>query len=225
MPALCYGSIKGLVLRATRLNDTGVPQTGATASAITSGFISLNFSANIETGEEFIVKSANGALCVNEKDCDQLKGLDLTVDLCQVDPELFELLGGVRLVDDGKTTPTNVGYAMGEDLRCSGGFALEVWTRQSGLGGLIYWLFPWVANGIVGGEITIENGPVTFQLTGRTKGNPNWGNGPHDVVGQPPDGLAAGPLVDPMGEAEHYLVQATDIAPPTATCGYVAVTP
>lgn len=223
MTATCFGSIKGLVLRVTRLDDTGNPVIGPTGSAISAGFVSLAFAANIEAGEEFIVKGANGALCVNEKDCDQLKGYDLTVNLCQVDPEMYEIIGGVRPIPD-YTTTNHVGYATGESLRCSGGFALETWSRQSGTGGLIYWLFPWITNGIVGGDVTIENGPVTFVVNGRTKANPNWGVGPYDVVGQAPDGTLAGPLLDGgILDDEHYLMTATTVAPPVEACGYVAV--
>jgi hypothetical protein len=213
-----WSSVKGNVMRATRIDECGKWATGASASVISAGFVKIDLSPQIEAGTEFIVKGADGHLCVNDKDCDQLKGLDLTIDLCQVDPAVFELMGGDRLITSGAT---RIGWGFGEDLRCTGGFALEVWTQIAGgvcgaaAERYIYWLFPWVSNGLIKPG-TIENGPMTFSMTGRTKANPNWGPGPYQPLAGPAALPGQGTLV-----SEHLVHVITSVAPPTDIEGYV----
>lgn len=220
MPSICYSSIKGLAMRATRLDSTGKWVTGTTASAVSKGFVNINLSANIEEGSEFTVKNANGDLCVNEKDASRLKFFDLEIEFCEVDPELFELMTGARLLDD--YAGNSVGYAMNETLAAAP-HALEVWTKVAGAEGdnqYIYWLLPQIVNGIAG-DYTIENGPASFTIKANTKSNSLWGTGPYNVVAQDAQ-LTAGVLLDPVLEGDHLYHRLTEIAPPTVQCGYVA---
>lgn len=221
MSSVCYSSIKGLAMRATRLDSVGKWVTGATGSAVSKGFVKVDLTANIEDGQEFVVKNANGDLCINEKDSPRLKFVDLAVEFCEVDPELFELMTGVRLLAD--QAASNVGFALSETWNAAP-CALEVWTKIAGsVAGnhqWIYWLLPQVVNGIVG-DFSIENGPMNFTLKANTKANPYWGSGPYNVVAQDA-GLTPGVLLDPVEDGDHVYHRLTEIAPPTATCGYVS---
>jgi len=219
MASVCYSSIKGLAMRATRLDSLGRWVTGATASAVSNGFVSINLSANVEDGEEFLVKNANGALCINEKDQSRLKYIELEIEFCDVDPELFELISGVRLLENYNSD--TVGFTMNEELQAAP-HALEIWTKIAGSTGTddqwIYWLLPRVENGIVG-DLTVENGPMSFTVTANSKDNANWGKGPYNVVAQ--DGaLTPGVLQECVLAGEHVYHRLTEIAPPTAACGY-----
>lgn len=217
MATVCFGSVKGLVARVTRLTAVGLPVTGATGGAITKGFVKVDSKRVNEDGQEFIVKNANGDLCINERDEDRLKRLEVQIDFCKVDPALFELATAARLLVDASTpTPRNVGFAIGETDPENANFALEVWAKNPAPGAgeppYVYWLWPWIRSGRFS-DATIENGAATFPVFGFTKGNPNWGVGPYgDDV-----------LVDPIQADEHLAILATDVIPPTAVCGYSLV--
>jgi hypothetical protein len=217
--AVCYSSIKGLAMRATRLNSAGEWEDGATASVVSKGFINISLSANIDEGEEFLVKNANGELCINEKDQSRLKYMDLEIEFCEVSPELFELMTGVRLLSDA-ASGDSIGFTMAEELQAAP-HALEVWTKVTGGDGSynwVYWLLPRVVNGIAG-DFTVENGPMSFTLSANTMDNANWGSGPYDVV---KDALGvAAPLNEAVLAGEHVYHRLTDVTPPTAVCGYV----
>jgi hypothetical protein len=219
-----FSSIQGLVMRATRLDVQGKWVTSATGAACSKGFISVQMNANIEEGEEFKVKNAAGVLCISEKGCPSLNFLELTIEFCNVDPELFELITGTRLLVD--YAGAGVGFTQGKTIRCEGGFALEVWTRVAGGSvagsGYVYFLLPQVVNAIIAPG-NIENGPMTFTLTGNSKANPNWGLGPWNVVaqtGSTPPTYTAGKLLTPGVLAdEHMYMRLTEIAPPACDVG------
>ncbi|WP_205528436.1 hypothetical protein [Desertimonas flava] len=185
---------------------------------MSKGFVQIAFEDNIETGTEYSAKAADGTPCVAEKARDTLKWVAATIDFCKVDPELFELMTGVRTLENyaGDT----VGFTKGS--LPSVNFALEVWSKVSGdlsKGEWIYWLLPLLTNGRVSTP-TIQDDVATFQFTGNTIVNPNWGIGPYNVVAQD-ELLTAGRLLDPVLADEHVYHRVTEIAPPTITCGYV----
>lgn len=224
MPSVCESPIRGLAMRATRLTGCGAPDAGVDGSAVSAGFVTIGLSSNIDDGNEILVRTASGAICVNEPACRTLTRYDVSIEFCEVDPELFELIAGQDLVlnYDGDS----VGFQVDEDINCTGGFALEVWSSIAGGScneadqtNYFYWLLPWVANGIIGGDITIEDGPISFTFEGRTKSGHEWGQGPYDVVAQ--DALLTpGPLLSPVGATKHLHAQIVEIDPPTAACGY-----
>jgi hypothetical protein len=219
MSTVCYSSIKGLAMRATRLNSAGEWETGATASVVSKGFVTISLSANIEEGEEFLVKNAQGQLCINEKDQSRLKYMNLEIEFCEVNPVLFELMTGVRVL--GNWDGDNVGFSMAEELQAAP-HALEVWTKVTGGtsgGQYVYWLLPRVVNGIAG-DFTVENGPMTFTLSANTQDNAAWGKGPYDVVAQDAQ-LTPGVLQENVLAGEHVYHRLTELPPPTAVCGYV----
>jgi hypothetical protein len=219
MAAKCYRSIKGLRMRVTKLDSIGRWVTGTTASAVSKGFIKIDLTDNIEDGEEYKQKNASGEQCINEKDQSVLNWIDLSVDFCEVDPELVQLITGQRLLTD--FADNSVGFTKGNVPTVN--FALEVWTKVAGNADdaqWIYWLLPGVTNGIIG-DLTIENAPMTFNMKANTKTNPYWGVGPYNVVAQ--DALLTpGVLLEPVLDSEHLYNRMTEIAPPGAQCGFVA---
>lgn len=226
MAAQCFSSVKGLVMRATRVTACGVPITGASSHVVSDGFVSIQMSPETEDGTEYKVKKADGTYCINDRGAPLLSWYNLTAEFCRVDPELYELMAGLRIIDD--YAGDSVGYAVDEDAPSRTHFALEVWTGlpiSEACSGTqqrwIYWLFPHVVDGIFGDQ-TAEDAPMSFTLNGRTTRNPNWGQGPYNVVEQNV-GLTAGKLLTPGVTAkDHLWVQLTKIAPPTAACGYAA---
>lgn len=229
MPTSCFKSVQGLCLRVTRLDECCNVVTGECAFVTSDSFITLNLTAELEEPDEFIVKLANGRLCINELGQPTLKRYTVEVDICEADPDLFEIIAGVDPVLDfnGDT----VGYSINENLGGTSRFALEFWTRVpsdacSATGGVqyLYWLLPCVQNGRVG-DVTIENGPLTFSFTAEAVPSSTWGVGPFDVVASDAGGTPS-PLLAAIPEDTALHVQLTTIAPPcldATVCGCQAL--
>lgn len=215
----CFQSIQGLCLRVTRLDSCCKPPSSGTPDSyvVSDSFITLNLKAELEAPDEFIVKLANGKLCINEIGCATLKRYTTEVTLCNADPDLFGIMGGVaKIVDWNGDT---VGYEVDQDLGSCGKFSLEFWTRvpqsqclSNGLTQYVYWLLPCLQNGRVG-DVSIANGPLEFSFTADAIPSSSWGIGPYDTVAQDIVNTP-GPLLSPIGCQTALHVQTTTIAPP-----------
>lgn len=221
----CFSPVRGRAMRVTKLDGCGRPVYGPDSVGVSDGFVSISFTANTDEGEEINVTNANGQTCVRETPCPQFLGYGVEIEFCQVDPALLALLTGQEPVTDSNDMQT--GFRVNSDISaCDSGFALEVWTGTPGVqcdpgsegstaGG--YLLLPYMQGGIFG-DFTIENGAISFTITGAaTKTGSGWGVGPYDVV-PGADGSAA-PLDDPITSGDHLHVQFTDVAPPEPSCG------
>jgi hypothetical protein len=218
MPSECRSVLKSCLARFTRLDSCGAIVVGPKSVLTTKGYISVAATAQIEDGEEFLVKNACGELCVNEKDADQFKRYDLEIQLCQVDPELLELAANARLLVDG--AGVSKGFAQGEGAAVEN-FSLELWTKITpqdcaGVDPEWYWFaMPWVTNGVMT-DVTFENGPLTLTITASTHGaGSGWGRG----LG--PDCVL--PSSAPAETTDHLLAYLTTVQPPAVVCGLQAV--
>lgn len=220
MAAVCATPIKGTHIRVVKVDACGIPVTGASAlSVVTKGFVQVQMEPQYEEGEEFFEKNADGDACVNQKDDPVLKRLNLTVQLCEIDPTLAAWVIGARALTVSTDT---LGWALTEGIK-NNRFSLEVWQRVAGAGacsagGLqnyIYNAFPSVGAAQVG-NYTIENGRTTFEFTGETRAaNTAWGDGPGTTIWLPSGASAQ--------STDHWLWGITTTAPPTAACGTGAV--
>jgi hypothetical protein len=221
MASTCISPIKARVMRLVKVDVCGNPITGAGSVIVSDGFIKVQADPQYEDGVETIVKNANGDLCVNEKDANTLKRVDLTIDFCKVDPDAIAIITGERILTTGSPV-TGTGMAFGEGLLVSR-FSLEVWQPIAGQSGcsasgqqlFVYWAFPNVGNPKVGG-LVFENGPLTFTATGDTKAAAaSWGDGP---------GTGAQWLNgNTIATDEHWAFNVTTVPPPTAACGASAL--
>jgi len=218
-----FSSIQGVVMRATRLDTAGKWIPGPTGAACSKGFVSIGMTANIEEGEEFKVKNAAGELCISEKGCPSINYLDLEIEFCNVDPYLFAMLTGQSVILDPLTGDA-IGFTVSTSAdACAQGFALEAWTGAPGAAcgsagavTLGYILLPFVQGGVFG-DFTIENGAISFTVTGAvTKDGAAWGAGPYGVE----DGA---PLSTPVGTTDHLRVMTTTTPPPVGYCGPLPV--
>lgn len=217
MAAICKSSIKAKAIRVVRLDSCGNPQAGPTGMAVSEGFIRVTLEPQVEDGQEFVVKNADGALCVNDKDAPRLKRYSVGIELCQIDPDVIELMTGNRLITRAGAPATSVGVAVDEDSAALNNFGLELWTRIAG-GGCgagadrwFQWVIPWVKNAALG-SFSFENGPLTVTVTGDSQGNENYGTGPFNQ------------WEAPLAATEHLAWQITSTPPPTAECGYQTLT-
>lgn len=215
-------SIKGRRLRLTRLDECGAPDlTSPCGVIVTDGFVSVTISNEVEAGEEYTQKNAWGDFCIAEKDGDRVKWANVSISLCEVDPEILDMVGGANPVTDGQDT---IGATFGREPNPNT-FAVEVWTKKAGTdacgegGGAPEWgyfIVPQVRNGILDGDVVIENGPLTLGLKGEGVGaNESWGPGPH---GDNPMKAVAG-----FPEGDIYGMVITDVQPPELTEGCVQI--
>lgn len=218
-------SIKGRRVRFTALDECGVPDlTNPCASIVTSGFISVTWSDELETGEEFTQKNAWGDFCIAEKDADRVKWTNVTIALCEIDPQILVMLGGAT--ENRNSQGDLIGaFFTGEPNPLS--FAIEVWTKKGGQdacapgGGDPEWGYFAgynVRNGMLDGDLTIENAPMTLSIKGEIYGaSEEWGAGPYnDNPTESSAGVPAGAL--------RY-VGVTTVQPPEDTDGCVAILP
>jgi hypothetical protein len=222
--AICAAPIKGSHLRIVKVDDCGVPVTGAASlTIVTKGFVQVQSEPDYEDGEEFVERNADGELCVNQKDKPSLKRFALTVDWCEVDPVLAAYVMSARLLDTASPAVTGTGWAMSEG-EPDNKFSMEVWQRVAGSGACdpsgvqryIYNAWPHVGNTQVG-SYTIENARSTLQFIAETfPASTLWGNGP---------GTASWlPVGTTIQDTEHWAWNITTTPPPTPACGPTTLT-
>jgi len=219
----CFALVRGRVMRVTRLDGCGGVVLGAGSTVVSDGFITVTLTANTDEGTAISVTNAAGKICILDEPCPQFTGYTVEVAFCGVDPDLYEMMTGQPLIQDG--AGNSVGFRMNSGIdACDSGFGLELWSNvpaavcepgQSVQYG--YFLIPFLRGGVIG-DFTIGNDAVNFTLSGATsKDGSLWGVGPYDVV-QDENNLA-GPLLEAVDTKDHLLVQLTGVAPPEPTCG------
>jgi hypothetical protein len=198
---------------------------------VTDGIISVEMTKEYEDREEFFVKNGNGDFCVRETNPPILKWINLTLTFCNVDPELVNIMTAEPIVYDDASTPNATGYSTQEGTAALANFALEGWTRLSGLsapctGGIEYgyFLWPWIVEGTVG-DMTLENGVANFVVNARTHAAGAWGTGPYfvDYSDNPAGSTTEIALLTPMLTNQHMRTFITRLAPPAASCGCTAL--
>lgn len=216
--------IRGKRMRATLVDANGRPVVGEDSVVTTKGYTTVSYTTNSEEGEAITVPNANGETCVSEPASPTFTGFGVEAEFCDVDFSLFEILTGQELVLDedgqaiGITESTDVSIA---DVN----FALEIWTgadtkganaSTGSQGQFGYILTPFLSGGLIS-DITIENGAVTFTITGMaTKNGSAWGKGPHAV--ELVNGVPA-PLRTALKANDHRRIMIVEVAPPEQYAG------
>ncbi|GHI91743.1 hypothetical protein [Streptomyces olivaceus] len=221
----CPSLLRGVVMRATRLDPCGRPVYGVCNQVVSDGFVTVSMSAETEEGEAISVTKANGQTCINEAGCEQLSYYSLGMEFCEVDPDLVQIMNPsfeiYRDVDGNA-----IGWDDSVELRCDTGYALELWTNVyaaadacTGAGAQGQWgylLLPWVV-GAAPGDLEIANDAVSFNFNGRTKVGSGWRRGPYNV--QAGQGGVPAPMLKPVGPKTPRRFFVTTIRPPEPECG------
>jgi hypothetical protein len=226
MASTCAVPIKGKIVRVVAVDQCGVPITGAgTRVVVSKSFTQVQMQPQYEDGTEFFERTADGSLCVNQKDAPTLKRMLLSVDLCSVDPDMTPMVLAAReLTTTGPVSGT--GFAMMEGTPTNR-FSLECWQQVAGSGacdptGLqryIYNAWPNAGNARLQ-DYTIQNDKSVLSFQCETQAAAaQWGDGPGSGATWLPAG--AGGLVGPT---DHWLWNITTVAPPVDQCGFFALT-
>lgn len=182
------GSLQLVRLRIALLNADGSPKVGTKNAYVTDQMVKLTPSPQYTDGDEFSQQNGAGSNCIDYKDDDTLKRIDLTLELCTPDPEFTQLLmGGTLLTDpDEVGGPTTIGYAMPPIGKLADRpVSVEAWTKAITGGAqaapLGYWrhVFPRTRSWRLG-DRELSNTILATTFTGQGVENPLFGNGPFD---------------------------------------------
>lgn len=219
--------MRGKRLRMTRLDGCGRPVFGEASTAVTKGFITVSFTANTSETDEILVTNAGGDRCVYEPAETSITGYGVEIEFCEVDPDLFSLVTGQDVVLD--SFGNSSGFDIDTSVDLSGlGFALELWMGAGtaegdscgvggGEGNFGYLLLPYLRGGIVG-DFSVENGNITFTITGaNTRDGNTWGNGPYSDIQM--SGGAPSAMLTPVKPTTALRLILTDVAPPEVVAG------
>jgi hypothetical protein len=224
----CDSYLQGIRLRATRLNDCGEVEAGECGYVVTKGFISVALSVNETDPTEIAQVLADGTRCYFKQTPKILNNISASIEMCEVDPELFELLTGSPLVLDDEGEP--IGFTTDSETYALNNAAIELWTNLARNNcGVVngrrwgYYLLPWVTGGTVS-KPTIENGAINFTIADAfTVDGNQWGIGPYDMQldlnGDP------SPLFEALASTAHDLLYKTNLEPPDPLCGCQTLVP
>ena len=224
--------VRGLRLRATRINSCGLPIGGEANRLVTDGFVTVELTPVMKDAKELEQENAEGSVCVADRTPAYRKHYDVNIELCQVNTGLIAMFSGYSQVLDYANN--SVGIEDNENVDSDYGVALEIWTggksaddcpapesddvfasTSSGKG---YGYFLFGANEFTMTPPKIDANISTFTLKGRTIALSQWGRGPYNVV-PTDDAGTAGRLLKPVGRDAHYHLERTTIAPPPITDG------
>ena len=207
--------LRGKRMRVTVLDSAGRPVIGDSSVVSTKGVVSVGYTSNVEDGEAVSVPNMNGEACVSEPATPTLTGFSVEIEFCEVDFALLEIVTGQKAYVDDDGVIIGITESTSVDLSAVN-FALEMWLGSTNPGEYGYVLTPFLGGGVIG-DVTIENGAISFTVTGlATKNGTAWGRGPYNVelVG----GVAA-PLREPMLANDHRRIITTKVAPPAIYSG------
>lgn len=210
-------SIKGKTVRLTRLDACGAVVEGSCSSLVSDCFVSVTLSAEVEAGDEFLVKNAWGDFCINDKDSDRFKWVNVSVEFAEINPDALDMIADASPVVSGSNV---IGSTFGTTANETS-FALEVWTKRTGQDCAPgdqewgYFVIPYVKNGRIDGDIVIENAAATLTVVGQGFGAPStWANTPY----------TENPFVESFPAGELFGMVVTTVQPPADTAGCVAIT-
>jgi hypothetical protein len=228
----CAAPIKGTHYRMVKVDVCGNPVTGASSVQIISkAFVQVQMDAQYEDGVEFFERTADGSVCVNQKDDPVLKRFNLVIDFCEVN-----VTGAAYMMSARELAVTNTGYgfAVAEGVP-SNRYSLEIWQQVAGSGACdpsgnqryIYHAWPNVGATKIG-QYQISNARSTLQLTSETRAASTtavigWNDGPGSGTTWLPAG-AANAAGGGNGTLDHWLWTITTTAPPAPSCSPVTLT-
>ena len=230
--------VKGVRLRATKINSCGLPIAGPANSIVTDGYVSVKMSAVMNEAKELEQLNAEGKVCVEDRTPPERKHYKVELELCNVNTGLISLFSGWEQVLD--YNGDSVGFQDATDVS-EYGVALEVWTggrsdddcpvpaddlifttSASGSTGKKYGYILIGAHEWTVGDISVTAGVSTLMLSGISMEMPQWGRGPYNVAAIDDKGTP-GRLLSPVGDDSHYTFFRTSVEPPAITEGHEPV--
>jgi len=201
--------------RITRVDGNGNVIAGANAY-ITDTALTVSVTPNIETGTAVSVRNGCGCKISSFKFPDTFNWFEFTFTDTTLEPEMMAFMLGAATIEDGADV---VGLAFPSSLACDEdepAVAFEFWTKhivgsgQDATFPWVHWVFPMTIWQL--GDNTFEEAAAQPALTGFSRTNGQWGDGPYGDG--PPD-------FEDISEGGYWK---TDVEPPTAECAAQNVT-
>lgn len=217
MAVNCGVSFGLCAVRITLVDAAGNVSGTTNNSYVTDKPLSISLTPNIETGNTFSVRNGCGCSVARFKANDIFNWFEFTFNSAALEPEMMALMLGASTIEDGADI---VGLAFPSSIACDEAepaVALEFWTKhvvgsgQDATLPWVHWVFPktvWQLS-----DNTFEEDIAQPSLTGFSRTNSNWGDGPYGDG--PPDS-------EDISEGGYWK---TDVAPPTADCAAGDVVP
>lgn len=231
MATRCVKLARATRMRLTRLDACGAPAPGTTGTLVSDGFINVDGAYNYLDPEEITQLNANGDLCIDDQGNPQLRWIDLTIVMCQVNPFAVNIItGNPIVVDDATPTANTTGFRVNGELTGTANFALELWSGVNGQacdasGNRMYgyWLFPYVVQARLG-DFSVANAAINLTFTARTQVGSQWGVGPTAYTVRR-DATTGTPerILTAIDDTDHLYFEAVTVAPPAASCEPVAL--
>lgn len=217
MALTCASTVDLCAVRATRLASDGTVDPNEDNSYVVSDVIQLQVNSNTREGEDReLIGGCGGCPIATKTDDDQFRRFDLELQNGRLEPGLLEMLTGATVING---TDGPLGVQLGEKTQCGttrARVAFEAWSKrwteddeQDPIYPWWHFIFPSVLWVLGQNTLSADFGPIT--LTGKTRTNSAWGEGPYG------DMLAA------IGGAQ-LAIEAYAGDPPTGTCNYSTVT-
>lgn len=211
--------VRGRRYRFTREDACGNPVYGDNGQVVTKGVITATFTSTTSETDEIRVVNSGGETCIYEPAITNLEGFSVDINVCGMDPDMFNMLTGAPVYTD--VDGVIVGNFFDIDVNLEDFAAgLEIWTGLAsgdacGEVGEVeygYVALPFLKGGRLA-DFTIENGAINFTITGMTtRRGGSWGKGPYNVVVNAGD--VAGPLLEAFTSTAVMLAIRTKVAPP-----------
>lgn len=181
-------SVRGLAMRFTRTDACGVPQAEVTVNSrlTTAAFVTIGLTPDVFEGDDIEITAANGNLCIDDKGTDTLKGIDLEMEICDVNESLLEMLLAWGILTDYLTPVEQVGFVAAASNVALGlqYTMLEVWSRNASDDACavvtnpgrpyFHWLFPLTSRWQLSDIGDFGNNAQTLTLTGYSENNTNF---------------------------------------------------
>lgn len=217
----CFGARNLVAIRASRIEADGsrICPNLEGAAAMVGGAISFSASLRIDTGQTDLQRDGDGNVCNTRTAADVITGIDLTVELCILDFEMFETLTGGILTPNSDNTD---GWEYPLAAETPPHTQFDAWARTwDGAGAApaaqaylraSYFNTTWVP-----GTVTLQENALTFPLTGKGSENASISIGNFDDI--PPE------FVGSVGAL--WFTAASDLPddpnPSGLSCGYIDV--
>lgn len=217
MAVNCGVSFGICAMRVTILDDVGNVENVPDNSYVSDKIVSLGVNPNIEAGNNFSLRNGCGCSLARFKANDIFNWWEFAFAGGALEPEMMAIMLGVPTIEDGADV---VGLAFAGALDCSEvepSVALEFWSQhvvgsgQDSIHPWIHWVFPKTVWQF--GDNSAEEDFMQTALTGFSRTNARWGDGPYGDG--PPDS-------QDLSEGGYWK---TDVDPPTAACAAAEVEP
>lgn len=231
MTTVCHSVVRASTIRVTRLDGCGAIVASGCDYAVAKCFTEVTLNKVLQDRQDAFEVNANGDICVDKPKAPQLRWYEVGITFTEVDPELFNIVSAEPLILNDAAVPEAVGWCTLPESAAASNFAFEFWAgtddeetcTDADYG---YGFMPRVVQGMIG-NVTLNNGTVSFTVSAITKIVNQWGVGPYNVLVNE-TGVNAGfpgPLLSAANVRAHKCFFWTKLPPPPAACGCQDIVP